>query len=204
MTSSPTDSDAFDYEDDEEEETDDDSERNDSDAPRRSKRSKSLKVPFSPRKKGPRKLFIQPSDGEDEEDEALDLRRSMRRKPVKVNFRDSSSEYEPGLEVKQRSKTNPKAPNKRVIPSRPAYGHIRPVEELEAEYYDDEYTILHRHRLLCEKCHEKPTHIRLEIVSKSKGRGRAKKRDQGDELEDSADELDKIAAKGGWVRWYVV
>lgn len=128
-------------------------------ATRRSKRiadtkDDSAQLPFSPRKTRSRKTIIL---DEDEDDELLiaspSVRRSTRsRKAVqRNNYVDSGDDdYAPTPKAKSaKKKAQPKA-------SRPAYGRIRPLEDLKYDP-DPDTKALRAHRSKCEKCQRQPT-----------------------------------------------
>ncbi|KAF7339801.1 Chromatin remodeling factor mit1 [Mycena venus] len=210
-----------DDDDDEDEKEDDEYEVEDSSIkPRRSTRSSKLpgqNLPFSPKKTRSQKIIVLDSD---EETPAPDggtadapTRRSTRsHKGFKINLdegayyesdqeNDDSEGYESAPKLRGAVK-RPKVARKKG--ARPAYGHVRGIEDLEYDPNSDEETAALRvHRNVCEKCHEHPAHEQLAAISKrkSKGRGRSKKRKTtDDEFEESGDEAERASKRGGWVR----
>ncbi|KAF9020320.1 hypothetical protein BDZ89DRAFT_1072318 [Hymenopellis radicata] len=205
--------------DEESEEPDDDADENfeADDAPNPSRRStrthtKQTTLPFSPKKTRSRQVFtVDDSDAEESEDDtgAAPTRRSTRtRRAVKVNLREDS--YEPEEDDEEdddndnydshRKRLKGPAKSKKKPASRPAYGHFRPIADMDYDS-EEETASLRAHRTICEKCHTGPTHIKAAAAQKKKGKGRRKKKTSDDEIEeDSADELTRIQQGGGWVR----
>ncbi|KAJ7107605.1 SNF2 family DNA-dependent ATPase [Mycena crocata] len=201
---------------DSEEEDDEEDEEYGDDAspikPRRSTRSTNLprqNLPFSPKKTRSQKIIVLDSDEDNDADGSTNAptRRSTRsRKGFKVNLDegayyeseqedDDSEGYDSASKLKGTAK-RPKVARKKG--TRPAYGHVRPVDDLDYDPNSDEETAALRvHRNVCEKCQETPAHEQLEAEKKRpKGRGRKKR----DEFEESGDEVERISKKGGWVR----
>ncbi|KAG6885407.1 hypothetical protein C0993_002140 [Termitomyces sp. T159_Od127] len=84
--------------------------------------------------------------------------------------------------------------------SRPAYGNLRSVVDLDYDSHsDEEIAVLWKHRDICEKCHQPPAHKLLQKLSK-RARRRSKKRKTEDEFEESGDEEERLISLGGWVR----
>ncbi|EPQ60503.1 hypothetical protein GLOTRDRAFT_68181 [Gloeophyllum trabeum ATCC 11539] len=176
-------------------------------------RKKTIRVlPFSPKKTRSGKAFIA-SDGSDAEEDGSDAgevapaRRSTRaRKSARGNLADEAYlDDELDLladsddESTRQRPAKKKAKQRRRKATRPAYGHLRSVDELEYDpYSDDETAPLRQHRNICEKCHRKPTHILL-IEAKKGKRGRLRKNKNSDEEEDD-DDIARVTALGGWVR----
>lgn len=162
-------------------------------------------LPFSPRKTRTRKITDYLVFDEDEDDELLlqaepsATRRSTRtKKSTRANlddgdYDDNSDGYE---SVKQPTK---KKKVKRGKASRPAYGHVRLVADLDYDS-DEETAPLRAHRPDCAKCHERPTHLLIEQAHKKKGRKKKPRRDE-DEPEEE-DEEARFNRLGGWVQWY--
>ncbi|KAJ7169708.1 SNF2 family DNA-dependent ATPase [Mycena filopes] len=185
--------------------------------PRRSTRSTKLpqqNLPFSPRKTRSRKITVLDSDeeGDDADSSHPATRRSSRsRKAFKINLDEgayyesdqdgeNSEDYDSAPRLKGAAK-RPKTSRKRG--TRPAYGHVRGVEDIEYDPNSDEETAALRvHRGFCEKCHDQPAHQLLDAARKrkSRGGGRKKKRTTDDEFEESGDEVERITKRGGWVR----
>ncbi|KAF8213246.1 SNF2 family N-terminal domain-containing protein [Mycena galopus ATCC 62051] len=209
--------DGEDESDDEEEKDDDEYEAEGSPIkPRRSTRSAKLprqNLPFSPKKTRSQKIVILDSDeGETPEGSTTNAgtRRSTRsHKGFKINLdegayyesdqEDNNSEgYDSAPKLKRAAKP-PKATRKKG--SRPAYGHVRGVEDIEYDPNSDEETAaLRAHRDTCEKCHENPAHEQLAALSKRKGKGRKRRKTTDDEFEESGDEAERASKRGGWVR----
>jgi len=101
---------------------------------------------------------------------------------------------------KIRSKDKPNIP-KRGKASRAAYGHIRSIADLE--YDEVENGPLSAHRHTCERCQRKPTHLLLQQQRKMATKSKTKRKAKDDEPEEDSDSEDKLAALGGWIRWYV-
>lgn len=175
------------------------------------------KLPFSPRKTRSRKVDGDSEDelaGFDQEESSevvkIPARRSMRvRKSTKANLADDAYEDEgdeedddsstrqtgkASREVKKRKPPRSKA-------SRPAYGNIRDVADLDYDPHSDDETLpLRAHRGECEKCRKQPAHSLLNALKKRpKGRGRKKK--TSDDEDDEGNEEERLTALGGWVRW---
>jgi chromodomain-helicase-DNA-binding protein 4 len=218
------------YEDSEPEELPD-SEEEDEDAnddgeygarPRRSSGAKKpvKDLPFSPKKKRARKGFVVP-DSDDEEDDESEIeevapaRRSSRStKNIKARYTeaeeyvDDEDEDEDGESDdrprKSRKGKPQKSKTKKIVrgkASRPAYGNVRHIADLDYDALSDEETApLRAHRDVCEKCHRGPAHDLIEAAGKKpKGRGRKKKDEDLDDFE--GDEIERLTALGGWVRW---
>jgi chromodomain-helicase-DNA-binding protein 4 len=184
---------------------------------RRSRRSaispkKTKPLPFSPRKtRSKTKTAAVSADsgddstGVDSDLEVLPLRRSMRSKNVRPNLADSSAYEDAEIDEEDGSETDsysiarkPKIVKKKPAPkiSRPAYGFFRPVSNLDYDE-DPKTAVLRAHRDVCDKCHQKPTHI---LLANFKRGGKRRKRASSDS---DGDEESKLIKKGGWVRWYV-
>ncbi|KAJ6574934.1 hypothetical protein B0H19DRAFT_1371843 [Mycena capillaripes] len=204
---------------DEDEDNDEDEEYGEEGSPvkvRRSTRPTKLprqNLPFSPKKTRSQKIVILDTD---EEGDTVDgstggpARRSTRaRKGFKINLDegayyeseqddDDSEGYDSAPKLKGAVK-RPKVARKRG--TRPAYGHVRGVEDLEYDPNSDEETAALRvHRNICEKCHDVPAHQQLEALRKRKGKGRKKRKTTDDEFEESGDEIERVSKRGGWVR----
>lgn len=139
-------------------------------------------LPFSPRKTRARAIYISDDEDDDDADPLLiatsPVRRSTRSKRAVqrdyVEGDEDDDDYAPTPQAKgTKKKAQPKA-------SRPAYGRIRPMEDLKYDP-DPETKALRAHRSKCEKCQREPT-------------PQLKKKRKIDDEE--ADEL------GGWVQWY--
>jgi chromodomain-helicase-DNA-binding protein 4 len=195
------------------------SEYDDVDAPYKLRRSgrtipgseKKRTLAYSPRKTRSHKLFIsRDSDGEDDseaEEVAPPIRKSTRSK-AKANTSSIYEEYLNESDDDLDGYGSPKVDSglqRKVIrgkASRPAYGNFRVVADLDFDPCSDQETApLRAHRDTCEKCGRSPTHVLLsERLGKPKSKGRQRK----DDDEDDSDDVEKISALGGWVRWYVV
>ncbi|KAI0048335.1 hypothetical protein FA95DRAFT_1517538 [Auriscalpium vulgare] len=185
-------------------------------APGRRGLRKQKKLPFSPRKTRHSRQAAAVRHVDEDDDEVTDesptktagARRSTRqRKPVKTQYLDedfeddgseeASDEYSQGVSSRSKGKA------KKVIrgkASRPAYGHVRSVADLDYDPHDDEdTTALRAHRYECEKCRRQPAHVLLEreVRLAQKRKGTRKKKD---DLEGSDDEETRLSALGGWVR----
>ncbi|KAJ7139950.1 hypothetical protein C8R44DRAFT_765859 [Mycena epipterygia] len=187
---------------------------------RRSARSTKLprqNLPFSPKKTRSQKIVVLDTDEEDDDADGstndISTRRSTRaRKGFKVNLDENayyeSEQEDEGSDVYSSAPRRLKGTTKRAKVvrrqgARPAYGHVRPVVDLDYDPNSDEETAsLRVHRTLCEKCHETPAHeLLIEAERKQrKGKGRKKRRTTDDEFEESGDEVERINKKGGWVR----
>lgn len=97
-------------------------------------------------------------------------------------------------------KPKKKKPSRRTS-SRPAYGHFRPIHDLEEDdLSDSETAALRAHRAVCEKCHRLPANDLIKAASKKKSKGGRRKKDEDmDDFE--GDEMERLNNLGGWVRW---
>ena len=164
-------------------------------------RSRSTRrLPFSPAK-APAKRRLRKRADTDSEVEVVATRRSTRSKRKTNSYRDGD-EYE--VEEQDGSDDTPRVPKKqraRPKASRPAYGHVREVADLELDDQSDDETLpLRAHRDECEKCHHPPSHILLEKLDRKQKRKRYNSDEQDGEDEDE-DERDNLESLGGWVRW---
>ncbi|KAJ7042418.1 SNF2 family DNA-dependent ATPase [Mycena alexandri] len=189
-------------EDDEDEGQEEDDDYGEEDSPIKPRRS------TLPRRRGSQKITVIDSDDDADSTHAATRRSTRSRKAFKINLDEgaySESEQEGDdsedyPRVKSAAK-RPKVARKRG--ARPAYGHVRGVEDIEYDPNSDEETApLRVHRAACEKCHDKPAHKLLEAERKrkSRGGGRRKKKTTDDEFEESGDEMERITKRGGWVR----
>lgn len=172
-------------------------------------------LPYSPKKTRSKKLFAT-SDNDDNDSGPAATRRSTRpRKGVKVNL-DADPYSEDGTQSeddegsddyssrKAKAKSRSKKTKRVNKGTRPAYGHFRGIDELDYDSHSDEESApLRAHRDFCEKCHRGPAH-ELMIALKKRPKGKKKKKTSDDEFDESGDEEDKLAALGGWVRWYAI
>ncbi|KAJ7932575.1 SNF2 family DNA-dependent ATPase [Mycena leptocephala] len=206
-------------EDEDDEDKEEDDEYGEEDSPVKVRRStRSIKVPrqnlpFSPKKTRSQKIIVLDSDEEgdtaDGNSNAPTRRSARSRKGFKINLDegayyeseqegDDSEGYEAAPKLKGAIK-RPKVARKKG--ARPAYGHVRGVEDLEYDPNSDEETAaLRTHRNVCEKCHDVPAHEQLEALRKRKGKGRKKRKTTEDEFEESGDEVERVSKRGGWVR----
>ena len=181
--------------------------------------SRQLKLPFSPKKTRTQgRVVVAPASDEDSDSDVREVSAAPRRstrvkrgaKPslneadfvadseegLNDEFGDSSEEYGGSRRPKRIVKKKPV--KKRG--SRAAYGRFRPIADMEVdEQVDDESAVLGIHRRTCEKCHRPPTHQAL-VEARKKKPGRRRKK--GSDEESSEDEIQKLEALGGWVRWY--
>ncbi|KAI9513073.1 SNF2 family N-terminal domain-containing protein [Russula earlei] len=180
--------------------------------PRRNTRRSTVKsgqgrpdLPFSPRMTRLHKRTL--TEDESSETSASDrvrpIRRSNRvRNSVRTNHdyedgeSDSLSDEHASPVRNSVSKAKVNVP-KRGKASRPAYGHIRSIVDLE--YDEIENGPLSAHRHTCERCQRKPTHILLDQQRKPGKRNNVTRRPR-DEFKDASDSEDKLSALGGWVR----
>lgn len=174
-------------------------------------------LPFSPIKRRARK-GIPVHDSEDEGDGVVTTRKSSRTtKNAKASYKeadeyvddddDQSDPYDDDKPRKSRSKGKDKAKTtKKIIrgkASRPAYGNFRAVADLDYDALSDEETApLRAHRNVCEKCHKGPGHA-LIMAANDKPKGKGRKKQAEIEDEDEGNEMERLIALGGWVRWYV-
>ncbi|KAG6830296.1 hypothetical protein H0H92_001374 [Tricholoma furcatifolium] len=178
---------------------------------RSSRRSRKQALPFSPRKTRSTHIYTIVSDGETGTSERnvsiLSTRRSTRRAMRNQKKMNGGTDVDTdGAELSYGEDYIPRKASKkpknltRPKGSRPAYGHFRPVTDLEYDYDSDEETApLRVHRDICEKCHQPPAH-RLLLKLAKKGKGRSKKKRTEDDFEDSGDEEERVVSLGGWVR----
>ncbi|EMD41939.1 hypothetical protein CERSUDRAFT_90530 [Gelatoporia subvermispora B] len=168
-------------------------------------------LPFSPKKTRARTIVIQDSDLEDDSDVVevpLPTRKSTRtKKLVRTNLDDywatqEGSEDSDGYSEPATSRAKPKPTKRKIVrgkASRPAYGHFRPVADLQLDEEDDSDTApLRAHRSNCEKCHRQPTYKLLTALAKKNKKGGRKRNKRSDEEE--SDDEEKLTALGGWVR----
>ncbi|KAF7799325.1 hypothetical protein EIP86_010557 [Pleurotus ostreatoroseus] len=170
-------------------------------------KKRQLTLPFSPKKTRARKITTLDTNSEEDDASIVEIsppRRSTRsKKATRINLDDEAydDEGEGGSDITSQGRAviriKPLKKFRKV--SRPAYGHIRPVADLD--YDEDEDTApLRAHRDFCEKCEGKPTHLQLRSLQKGKGKKRRKSRKSDDEFEEDDNTEERIAAMGGWVR----
>ncbi|KAG5636366.1 hypothetical protein H0H81_008284 [Sphagnurus paluster] len=112
---------------------------------------------------------------------------------------DLESDLDSGSYRSKETRPKSKKTKKKSRGSRPAYGHFRPIAELDCDSSDEESAVFRKHRDICEKCHKNPAHTLIQaIVKKGKAKSRRRKNSE-DEFEVSDDE-ERFAALGGWVR----
>jgi chromodomain-helicase-DNA-binding protein 4 len=180
-------------------------------------RKKTIKnLPFSPKKTRSRKVDGDSDDelaGFDQEQSSevveIPTRRSTRaRKSAKANladeeYEDEGDEEDDDSSTRRRHKRNREVKKRkppRAKASRPAYGTIRDVADLDYDPYSDDETLpLRAHRDECEKCRKQPVH-KLLLAVKTKPKGRRRKKTSDDE-DDEGNEEERLTALGGWVRW---
>ncbi|KAF8642010.1 hypothetical protein AX16_009731 [Volvariella volvacea WC 439] len=130
-------------------------------------------------------------------DEELEVshRRSTRSRSTKARYTALSASMSES-EYSNREPTQKKA--RRLKPARPAYGHVRSIEDLNA-VDDGEAATLRRHRDVCEKCRQPPAHILLRGIKKrNKNKKRKRRTSPEDEFEESEEE--RVTSLGGWIR----
>lgn len=181
--------------------------------------TRQLKLPFSPKKsRGHGRAVVAPASDADSDSEVREIsappRRSMRAKnSTRSNLNDAEfvadseeiSDDEP-VDSGEEEYGGKRRSSKRAVKkpktkgSRAEYGRFRPIADMELdEEVDEESAVLRIHRTTCEKCHGLPTHQALVGARKKKPTRRRKK---GSGEESSEDELERLEALGGWVRWY--
>ncbi|KAF8898923.1 SNF2 family N-terminal domain-containing protein [Infundibulicybe gibba] len=85
--------------------------------------------------------------------------------------------------------------------SRPAYGYLRTVADLDYDSHsDDESAPLREHRQICERCHRGPAHELIEAFMNKPKSARTRRKKTPGEFEISEDEEEKLNNLGGWVR----
>lgn len=182
--------------------------------------TRQLKLPFSPKKtRAQGRAVVAPASDEDSDSDVREIsappRRSTRAKrATRSNLNDAefiadseegsddesvaSGEEEYGGKTRSKRVVKKKPAKKRG--SRAAYGRFRSIADMELdEEVDEESAVLRIHRRTCEKCHRPPTHQALVEARKKKPSRRRKK---GSDEESSEDEIERLEALGGWVRWY--
>lgn len=141
----------------------------------------------------------------DDDDEDPSMRRTLRSRQLRLKpmvYDDVSGESEVDSDDYYRSgrRRTSKGKQKAVAKpkgARPEYGAVRPVEDIDLDYFsDDDDRPLRAHRRICEKCHLAPAHVQLAAWKRKKGR----KKKAGSDNE--TDDEERIERFGGWVRWY--
>lgn len=186
------------------------------------KATRQLKLPFSPKKTRPQgRAVVAPASDEDSDGDVREIsappRRSTRAKrSTRSNLNDaafvadseensddeSSDSGEEEYGGKRRSSKRVVKKPKKKKGTRAEYGRFRPIADMELdEEVDEESAVLRIHRRTCEKCHTLPTHQAL-VEARKKKPGRRKKK--GSDEESSEDEIERLEALGGWVRWYAL
>lgn len=194
-----------------EESDDDDAYESDVFLVRRSGRNAKGALPFSPRKSRKKDvILIQDSDDEgDDSDTPLRVVRRSTRSAKNTKQVDEDYGEEDSIEVSSDASAAPgrraakgKGQKKARRPkgTRPAYGLIRPISELDYDS-DEDTAALRAHRNWCEKCQTSPAHVLVTEALKSKKKKGRRKKTSEDEFEDSADEEERAINQGGWVRW---
>lgn len=159
------------------------------------------RLPFSPAKAPTKRRLRRRIQSSDSEAEMVTTRRSTRSKRnIKSYHLDDKSEDEEQVE----SDRDIPAPKKKKRPhtkaSRPAYGHVRDVADLELDDQSDDETLpLRAHRGECEKCHHPPSHILLKKLDRKRKNSRSSNSDEEDDEDE--DEKDNLESLGGWIRW---
>ena len=160
------------------------------------------RLPFSPAKAPAKRRLRRRIQSSDSEVEVVATRRSIRSTRNTKNYRDDDEYEDEGQDESDDAPSAPKKKRARPKASRPAYGHVREVADLELdEQSDDETLPLRAHRGECEKCHHSPSHIllkRLDRKRKNKGSSNSDEEDVDEE-----DERDNLESLGGWIRWFV-
>lgn len=163
------------------------------------------RLPFSPAKAPKKRRLRKRVQSSDSEVEIATTRRSTRStRNIKSYHVDDNS----GDEEQDRSDDGLPAPKKkkttRTKISRPAYGHVREVADLELDDQSDDETLpLRMHRSECEKCHHSPSHILLKKLDRKRKKKRSSDSDEEDDEDEDEDERDNLEGLGGWIRWYV-
>ncbi|CAK5279999.1 unnamed protein product [Mycena citricolor] len=180
--------------------------------PRATRSSKGqLELPFSPKKTRSQKIQVIDSDDSDDDDSVAHApRRSTRtRRTFKIAVGDDSdaeeddSDGDASVRKLKGTTKRPKVARKKA--ARPAYGHVRGIEDLDYDHQSDEETApLRMHRNVCEKCKENPAHEVLGALKKKKNKSRRRKKTSDDDIEGSEDEVERAERHGGWVRWFVI
>lgn len=159
------------------------------------------RLPFSPAKASTKRRLRRRQQSSDSEIELVTTRRSTRstRNTKSYHVDDGSEDEE-----QNRSGDGLSAPKKkkraRTKASRPAYGHVRDVADLELDDQSDDETLpLRAHRSKCEKCHHLPSHNLLKKLDRKRKNRRSG--DSDDEDDEDEDERDNLESLGGWVRW---
>lgn len=166
-----------------------------------------MTLPFSPKKTRARKITAINLISEDEDASIVEMtppRRSTRaKKSARTTLDDEAYEDDGEGSSEGRAVIRIKPAKKAVRKeSRPAYGRIRAVADLDYDE-DQETAILRAHRDFCEKCEGKPTHVQLRALQKNKGKKRRKSKRSEDEFEEDDNSEERVTALGGWVRWCV-
>ena len=177
--------------------------------------TRQLKLPYSPKKtRAQGRAVVAPASDEDSDSDVREIsappRRSARAKRSNLNDADFVADSEDDSDEVADSDDEEyggKGRLKRVVKKKPAkkkgsraaYGRFRPIADMELdEEVDEESAVLRIHRRTCEKCHRPPTHQALAEARKKKPGRRRKK---GSDEESSEDEIERLEALGGWVRW---
>jgi chromodomain-helicase-DNA-binding protein 4 len=158
------------------------------------------RLPFSPAK-APTKRRLRKRIDSDSGSEVQTARRSTRSTRTTRSYRDDDHEVgeeeesDAALPARKKKRARPKA-------SRPAYGHVREVENLELDDQSDDETLpLRAHRDECEKCHHPPSHILLKKLDRKRKQRRSRDSDEEDSEDEDEDERNNFESLGGWVRW---
>ncbi|KAH9937249.1 uncharacterized protein B0H18DRAFT_1206123 [Fomitopsis serialis] len=174
------------------------------------KNKRSRELPFSPKKTRSRGRAVVARDSDADSDSDVQeivvqaaTRRSTRTKrSARSNLKDADfeedsenaseedeySDSDAGYSGKRKPAKKKKPARKRG--SRAAYGHFRPIADMEMdEEVSEESAFLRIHRRTCEKCHRLPTHQAM-VQAKKKKPGRRKKKG-----------TDEESAKTSWPDW---
>lgn len=159
------------------------------------------RLPFSPAKIPAKRRLRRRLQSSDSEAEIVSTRRSTRSTRNVKSYRvddESQDEEQDGSDdglpaPKKKKKSRTKA-------SRPAYGHVRDVADLELDDQSDDDTLpLRAHRGECEKCHHPSSHILLKKLDRKRKKRRSSDSDEEDDEDE--DERENLENLGGWIRW---
>lgn len=136
----------------------------------------------------------------DSEAEVVATRRSTRSTRNTKNYLDDDKSGDEEQSGSDNDLLKPKKKKRiRTKASRPAYGHVRDVADLELDDQSDDETVpLRAHRCECEKCRRSPTHVLIKKLDRKRKNRRSRDSDEDNEDEDERDNLESL---GGWVRW---
>lgn len=168
--------------------------------------SRPSRLPFSPTKTRSQEVFVVETDEESDylPSKRIPLRRSTRSsKALRVGLDAGSGDDDSDIHNRSTARSAKKRVKKaRKATVRPAYGHIRPIDDTGSEADSEDEAILTKHRHLCEKCHRGPAYdLIADLKRRLKGKGRKRKRTSDDDLEGSDDEMERLHNLGGRVCW---